>query len=351
MVSVRLVGLDVARAIAIFLALGWHFYTPTGIVIVDLLQEPGRAIGWAGVDLFFVLSGFLVGGLIFGEIHRTGHFNAKRFLIRRAFKIWPVLYLYIALVVVTGRYGFMEVVPQTVLHVQNFWTTPIHHLWSLAVEEHFYLVFAVASAFTSVARGNVSRVPVFLWSVILGAPVLRAIAVLLGVESFSIQAQTQFRADALAAGVFLAYAKVFRPELFARIVGARVLLLCVAVAATSIVVMVSRDKQLVATLGYSATILASGSLVLLLLGARSTSSPGLMIRAVAWVGTYSYALYVYQFVMFRVLETVWKKIIVVTPSAPTVLAMKYLGALFLAFVVTKAVERPALALRNRLFPT
>ena len=83
----RLPELDFARSIAIILALGWHFYTPTGIIFIDLIQAPGQSIGWAGVDLFFVLSGYLIGGLIFKEVLETGEFKSKRFLIRRAFKI------------------------------------------------------------------------------------------------------------------------------------------------------------------------------------------------------------------------------------------------------------------------
>lgn len=143
----RLPELDFARAIAITLALGWHFYTPSDFVILNLIQLPGHLIGWAGVDLFFVLSGFLIGGLIFREIDQTGEFNARRFLIRRAFKIWPVLYLYVVLLVLTGRYSPIEIVPQTLFHLQNYWVTPASHLWSLAVEEHFYVFFAITAAY------------------------------------------------------------------------------------------------------------------------------------------------------------------------------------------------------------
>ena len=58
-------------------------------------------IGWIGVDIFFVLSGFLVGGLLMKEWKTRGHIDVKRFLIRRGFKIWPQYYLYLAVLLLT----------------------------------------------------------------------------------------------------------------------------------------------------------------------------------------------------------------------------------------------------------
>src|SRR4051794_41761086 len=68
----RRLDLDVVRGAAIVLALGWHFSGPTGNVVLDALQWPGEHIGWAGVDLFFVLSGFLMGRRGVGGHPRPG---------------------------------------------------------------------------------------------------------------------------------------------------------------------------------------------------------------------------------------------------------------------------------------
>src|SRR3954451_13338954 len=85
-------ALDVVRGLAIVLGLGWHFSRhPSGNAVLDALQWPGRTFGWAGVDLFFVLSGFLVGQLVFKEHKRTGGFAGRRSMWRRALKLWPVL--------------------------------------------------------------------------------------------------------------------------------------------------------------------------------------------------------------------------------------------------------------------
>ncbi len=78
-------SLDVLRGIAILLVLGRHFdYFP-------LLRQAG----WIGVDLFFVLSGFLISGLLFQEYKSTGKLNVRRFILRRGLKIWPSYYLLI----------------------------------------------------------------------------------------------------------------------------------------------------------------------------------------------------------------------------------------------------------------
>src|SRR4051794_35327684 len=141
--SDRRLDLDVVRGVAILLAIGWHFNKGlSGNGVLDALQWPGRTFGWAGVDLFFVLSGFLVGQLVFKEHQRTGRFDGWRFTVRRALKLWPVLYVFLAVQVISGA-PLDSFLWQTALHVQNYAGTSFKHLWSLAVEEHFYLVLAV----------------------------------------------------------------------------------------------------------------------------------------------------------------------------------------------------------------
>ena len=92
--SQRLVGLDLLRLVAVLLVLGAHFR--------EVPSEGGAWFrawqrgGWIGVDLFFVLSGFLVSGLLFCEHQRTGRVEVGRFLVRRGWKIYPPFWLFIA---------------------------------------------------------------------------------------------------------------------------------------------------------------------------------------------------------------------------------------------------------------
>jgi peptidoglycan/LPS O-acetylase OafA/YrhL len=86
----RNVSLDVLRGVAILLVLCHH--NPNAIQTAGWLEPIGSRlmiIGWTGVDLFFVLSGFLVAGILFKELIRHDSLNVKRFILRRGFKIWP----------------------------------------------------------------------------------------------------------------------------------------------------------------------------------------------------------------------------------------------------------------------
>src|ERR1051325_7889657 len=79
-------SLDVLRGVAVLLVIAYHY------PYFSIMK-----IAWIGVDLFFVLSGFLISGLLFLEIQRTGSIRIGRFLLRRGFKIYPAFYFYILL--------------------------------------------------------------------------------------------------------------------------------------------------------------------------------------------------------------------------------------------------------------
>jgi peptidoglycan/LPS O-acetylase OafA/YrhL len=135
----RLRELDFLRGIAIILVLFRHQ------VLFDFLET----MGWIGVDLFFVLSGFLVSGLLFKEYQKFGSINAKLFLIRRGFKIYPIFYLtyilYIIPRILLHKFDIQKAFYELIF-VQNYalgWGYAYPASWSLAVEEHFYFGLAL----------------------------------------------------------------------------------------------------------------------------------------------------------------------------------------------------------------
>src|SRR3954465_8521914 len=132
----RRLDLDVVRGLAIVLALGWHFSGPTGNAVLDALQWPGAQFGWAGVDLFFVLSGFLMGRLVLGEHRRTGHARGRRFPLRGILKLWPVLSLFLAVPGATGSGALHSYLWQTSLHVQNIAGPYRLYLWVPDIYDH-----------------------------------------------------------------------------------------------------------------------------------------------------------------------------------------------------------------------
>src|SRR5580700_3805244 len=98
----RLASLDSLRAVAILLVVGGHMPhidLPNGDVLLGLITHYWQEGGWIGVDLFFVLSGFLIGGLLFREYRQYGAISFGRFFIRRGLKIYPPFFAMIAVTI------------------------------------------------------------------------------------------------------------------------------------------------------------------------------------------------------------------------------------------------------------
>ena len=135
----RIKGLDFLRGIAILLVLFRHN---------NIGDNYLYHFGWLGVDLFFVLSGFLVSGLLFKEYKRKKDVNIKRFLIRRGFKIYPPFYFFVLFTLTFHWFETHSMYPigkilSELLYVQSYFPRIWIHTWSLAVEEHFYLSLSV----------------------------------------------------------------------------------------------------------------------------------------------------------------------------------------------------------------
>jgi len=308
----RMPELDGLRGFAILQVVSIHyFYNPTANFPSGLhFVQSFFAMGWTGVDLFFVLSGFLIGGILLDVRTSSNYF--KTFYIRRFFRIVPLYYLWLlSLVALVHLRGSTFLVQPThpginwrllghFLFLQNLWANHYSTLavwwlgvtWSLAVEEQFYLLAPFVVRFFSTRN-----LIVFLSFVILAAPCLRMLVLVLMDRSVhAIYRLTPFRADALALGMLAA---IFwrDPEFRAWLdrnkdvlYGALGLLL-----AGMFVLGIwfqSPDRSLTQTLGYSWIALFYLSLLLIVL----TDSAGLIARAarIGWLGEWgriSYCIY------------------------------------------------------------
>jgi peptidoglycan/LPS O-acetylase OafA/YrhL len=137
--------------------------------------------GYAGVDVFFVLSGFLITSLVLGEHGRTGTVSLPRFYARRVLRLYPALAAaclgVLALAVVTARSGSAgPAALASLLYVSNWWIYLGHpaplleHTWTLAIEEHFYLFWPPVLALllaTSAARRRLAAALVALGAALL----------------------------------------------------------------------------------------------------------------------------------------------------------------------------------------
>lgn len=223
--SGRIPELDGLRGIAILLVLIWHFFVtpslaappPDSSRLLSLLLAAGRLM-WSGVDLFFVLSGFLIGGILLDARNSSNYFGV--FYVRRFCRILPVYALTLAVFwagwnLWVSRFTSLEWIFAEPMHwltyvtfTQNFAMTVSGSLgaqglaatWSLAVEEQFYLTLPLLIRFLSP-----QRLVQVLTAAVLAAPVLRTVLYFLFPQgAIGAYVLMPCRADSLMLGVLAA---------------------------------------------------------------------------------------------------------------------------------------------------
>lgn len=315
-------ALDGLRGIAVLAVLVLHFTIMRPLSTMEMGFVRVLGMGWTGVDLFFVLSGFLITGILYDA--KGGEWYFRNFYMRRTLRIFPLYYAYLTLLFVV----LPLLVPATRPDYRGFdnvfwlWTylgnvrfalggweaMPGHttHLWSLAVEEQFYLVWPLLVWATS--RRGMIRICV---GAVVAATLIR-IGLHLAAEPVAAYALMPARMDALAIGALIAL--VGRGP-----AGIPALKLCVrpAVAATSaalvLVAVASADRgsflpalaPAVQLVGYLAlAVLFAAFLVAAISAPRGGRLHGLLTSAtLVSFGKYSYALYLLHIPLRNLLRT------------------------------------------------
>ncbi|HLX67315.1 MAG TPA: acyltransferase [Puia sp.] len=341
-------SLDFLRFCAVLLVMFRHLVI-TGNSAFDKVAGILSTGGWVGVDLFFVLSGFLVSGLIFKEYEKSGKFNAGRFLIRRGLKIYPAFYFFLLLTWgMTYLYHYashesnMKYLYEALFICNYVKLEPIHvWLWSICVEEHFYfllcilLILLIKYHKISLKTFLVIYVTFFL----LG----------LGLRTFNMFyypyydffrdfARSHLRFDALFFGVLLNY--MYRKNTVRSWKSS--LLTIAAIAGVALAFLFSLDDVRYTRLD-TAVLLATNPLCFGYLMIRMLTLSARWMKPFAFVGKYSYPIYLFHgFINHLCLQhfSGWKYYIVYL-----------LGALIIGIVVSKIIEYPVLALRDRWFPS
>jgi len=334
--------------------------------------------GIFGVPLFFLLSGFLIGGLLISELKKQGCVSVPRFLLRRGFKIYPPYYLFlcylllmpIAKAVASGS-GVLDTIATTfsnywpsLLFVQNYiGPTMAGHTWSLAVEEHFYILLPFAIA------GLVAlRRPQWLLPICLASPViftlLRSGLAAAGdpyiTDTSRTMAATHLNIDALLFGVGLRALMEYQPEFFTLLGKWRYLLIAVGVFLLlfwpNFTIYGVPSHRIIPR----ATLAAAG----ILLGTYSIRSSDFgkvaslvnpLASAVAWVGTHSYCIYLWHVTLMGLTG---KFLINRLPWQTTTNSGWIIGAIILCTVaigggaaISTLIERPVLHFRDKYFPS
>lgn len=155
----RIPAIDGCRGIAVLLVVLTHAahtrYFPDWIGLNSLARH-----GAIGVEVFFVISGFLITTLLMREADRTGQIDLRKFYARRSLRIMPAYVCLLAVLAIAGWFHQIELRPQDWIaactYTVNFLKRPtweIGHAWSLSIEEHFYLLWPILLAYS--ARGAV----------------------------------------------------------------------------------------------------------------------------------------------------------------------------------------------------
>jgi len=352
------------RGVAVLLVMSFHFFQCFDCrdSTIGRILHGISSLGQTGVDLFFVLSGFLITGILLDSRGTSNYF--KTFYARRALRIFPLYYAVLSFVLLyllwTGqpRFGQVWLWTYTSNIQMTFWPeaadygpVALPHFWSLCVEEHFYFVWPVVVFFLSRQRLLAVCAGCFL-----GAFLCRFLLVKMGFDPFYF---TLTRIDTLALGALLAAlptgtlgTKVSRRFVFLALVG-------FILVGTPLYFFVGRTESYwLGLLKFSFIALFYGCILVLVLFSRPGGiMHGLFTtRTLRALGKYSYAMYVfhpiiYTFAVSLVLAVVGDSL---SPYSwgPTVrLVIGYSMAILLTFVVSfiswHAYEKHFLKLKRR----
>jgi peptidoglycan/LPS O-acetylase OafA/YrhL len=348
----RNIDLDFLRGVAILSVIGFHLELPaTHYRILSLLIDPFKQMGGRGVDLFFVLSGFLVGGLLLKECRDTGLVNGRRFLIRRAFKIWPAYYVFILFNAIARHHPLNTFLLANLLHLQNYLGSSLSQTWSLAIEEHFYIVLALFLTWATWKRLSPTRLLQILGGMCVVALLLRSNDAFNGRLSAAFN-HTQDRMDSLLYGVMLATLYWLLPEKFAALTRRKWPLITASIAVLVLMYWMPAHPVFDRSIGYTLVAFGMVAFVSLVFTHGSAINGWLPYRLIAWVGLYSYGIYLWHSVVRQPSKILLDRLHIANdPTAWIVSAVVQLGAsIALGYAMSRIVEFPFLYIRDRLFP-
>ncbi|HEX8849225.1 MAG TPA: acyltransferase [Gemmatimonadaceae bacterium] len=338
----RIPSLDGLRAVSIGLVLLSH-----ATMGPPLNSGPGAILsqGALGVSVFFVISGFLITGLLLREMDTTGTISLRRFYLRRTLRIFPAYYVFIGVMALLAWLGVLHFAPENLVAAATYTANYcfgcqsrdawfLGHTWSLSVEEQFYLLWPLLLVVAGRRRGGIIAAA---W--LLVAPLLRLHWLASGGDTFL----TRFElvSDAIATGCLLA---IHRPLLHASPAYVRfrdrvgiwsaVVAFGAAALAVHPSVLPSRLYVLVApTVEYLAIALFLDHVVA---GPSTVVSRALNRPIMIWIGGLSYSLYL------------WQQFFITAAWAPMYLSLP--AIVLVAYASWTLVERPALAFRARIEP-
>lgn len=359
----KLYGLDHLRALAITLVFFYHYRQ---FEHPDWIPKIGK-FGWTGVDLFFVLSGYLIASQLFSKIVRGKEINLKEFFLKRFFRIIPAYLVVVAIYFCIPAFREKEALPplwKFLTFTQNFGVDvrnagTFSHAWSLCIEEQFYLLLPLTLAalvyFKVLNKGLLLLIFLFF----IGFAVRyyswqQLIAPHLNSKNFSpawyrwIYYPTYNRLDGLLAGVSLAGVFQFWPALKNRLIKHGNLFIALSLVVLAIAYILSADAQTFrhTVFGFPAVAIGYGVMVL---GAVSPSAflYNFRFKITETVATLSYAIYLTHKGFIHLTQEYGSRL-GIAPDSNIMFVLCICVAFVGALLLNRIVEKPFLKLRDRI---
>jgi peptidoglycan/LPS O-acetylase OafA/YrhL len=361
-------GLDLLRALAIVVVVIYH-------AALFGFKLPGRVdrFGWIGVDLFFVLSGYLIGGQLLApassrthsELARDQRIKLGRFFARRALRIMPAYFVVLAIYFLLPPWREYPEMSQPLwkflLSVQNIALhggTAFSHAWSLAVEDQFYLALPFLLLFLHPRPRAAIIVPCLI---VIGGIGLRAFLAAQnpsvdggGVSFRGFQAwiyyPTWTRLDPLVFGVVLAAIEKFRPHWWQRLINCAPWLWLPALAAIIYGLYLGENDLTIVSCVWQFPLIALGmaALVVCAVSPRLPLSR-VAIPGAAFIASIAYSAYLIQKLVIHAVEQFCSSHNIQPTSALALVGVE-LCVYATATLLFLVVERPFLQLRHRIAP-
>jgi peptidoglycan/LPS O-acetylase OafA/YrhL len=355
-------ALDALRTTAILMVVAGHFSELGKSQFTrhaHFFGSPIFQFGWTGVDLFFVLSGFLIGGQLWKELKRSDTINVGTFILRRGFRIWPLYFVIVILSPVLTRTWSYKWGDWAFL--TNYVTGRVEGGWSLSTEEQFYILAPLAllvGARMLRLRGRViallsalAIVSALRWWTARGL-LARGVSVA-NVKSI-MYSPFHLHNQGLTIGLLIALVFITAPAVFERTSPHRKVIWSIALAASVIAVVLRTANGIV--FPFLSLALIYGSVVAVSLTFRSDELGLLRARPFYTLSRLSYGMYLNHFAVLRwVGPSIGRVSKAIAGQSPIAIGLALLAVVacsaFFAAVTFVLVEYPFLVLRGRVLPS
>jgi len=357
-------GLDTLRAAAITLVFMNHY---TAFVSGTPTFGWGSAVGWTGVDLFFVLSGYLIANQIFAGLARGATLSLSSFYARRALRTLPVFWLVLALYFLFPAVMGGKPPPplwRFLTFTQNIGLAPgtaFSHAWSLCVEEQFYLILPLVlaiGAWCGLGRSQGWTLLSALLLVGVGSRVILWLEYGPGYAEYypHIYYSTLCRFDEFLPGIAVALLKNFHRPLWERITRHGQWVLAIGAVATGALLYLECRFREIDGYGYTFFLTAAGysllavSFAMLVTAALSPSS---WLHRVRIPGAYHIALWSYSiYLSHKAIMMILRRLLQPFDVAPFVLVgVIAISSVLIGGLLYWLVESTFMAIRDRRFPS